>query len=276
MFRNSEHFSFMKGNEMKETKQNKACQYLYAVIKEADWIDEEYKKFAEKYKKTEAPLIELYLCICDKVSLDVLQLVELNEPVEEAFRECRRKHLESGFMKKYSNDIRQIKHIATATEKEVKNMSGTVKHIADNIPTFEEMFMQPAANKDQDEPQKQKKSSRKEMQKEKEQIEVQSEKLEQLNEPVENEQCLIASKKTPRTSFEKFLDKPNSIFSRYRKKRPGKYIEALVKEGYSVEQIDFILDCMEAGDSIREIEEFASPKITVELMKKLRNMKKEN
>lgn len=256
---------------MSEITQSKACQYLYAVIKEADWIDKEYKHFAEKYKKTEKPLIELYLCICDNVSLDVLQLVELNEPVEEAFRECRQKHLESIYTKKYSNDIRKIKHIAAATEKEVKNMSGTVKLLAENIPSFDEMFSHPMDN-EKDEVSQEKKGFLKNESKaendKKEKVEHKS------NEYFEKRNYSTNVNKPGKTSFQKFLDKQNSIFSMYKKKSPAKYIETLVKEGYSIEQIDFILDCMEAGDSIREVEEFASPKITVELMKKLRELRK--
>lgn len=253
---------------MSEITQSKACQYLYAVIKEADWIDKEYKQFAEKYKKTEKPLIELYLCICDNVSLDVLQLVELNEPVEESFHECRQKHLESIYTKKYSNDIRKIKHIAAATEKEVKNMSGTVKLLAENIPSFEEMFSHPIENEEDEVSQDKKSFLENESKAEKERQEHKG------DEDFEKRDYLINAHKSARNSFRRFLDKQNSIFSMYKKKSPAKYIETLTKEGYSIEQIDFILDCMEAGDAIREIEEFASPKITVELMKKLRELQK--
>lgn len=252
---------------MGETKQSKACQYLYAVIKEADWIEEEYKQFAEKYKKTEETLIELYLCISDKVSLDVLELVELNEDVAEAFRECRRNHLEAEFLKKYSRDIRQIKYIATATEREVKQMSGTVKQIADNIPTFEEMFMQPVENTGNEDAKETKKSTKKTAKKTDDVI-PKKEVVEELKPQV--------YESSSENTIKSVLPKQNPITAILKKRSPAKYIESLVKEGYSKEQIEFILECLEDGDSIREVKEFASPKIEVELMRKLRKMKKEN
>ena len=251
---------------MGETKQSKACQYLYATIKEADWINDEYKQVAEKYKKTEDALIELYLCISDKVSLDVLELVELNENVAEAFRECRRNHLEAEFLKKYSRDIRQIKHIASATEREVKQMSGTVKQIADNIPTFEELFMQPPEDTKSADAKKKKKPTKQEAEKT-DNIVPQKENKEEIQPEVvsASENNIMPGKK-----------KQNFITAFLNTKSPAKYVESLVREGYSKEQVEFILECLEAGDSIREVKEFASPKIEVDLMRKLRKMKKEN
>lgn len=238
---------------MKKEKQTSAYEYLYATIKTADWISDEYKSFAEKYKDTQEPLRELYLCICDGVSIDVLELAEMNETVAEAFRDCRMKQLESDFIRRFSYDIKKLKNITTETKKEVKNMSGTMKQIADTIPTFDEMFMHDSPELVSIEVKEQPRIGATS-------VKISAEKVDDVGS--------VSETKPQKVSFKGML-------SKLHRERPVQYIETLIKEGYSNEQINYILECLESGVSIAEIKKFASPKIDVELMKKLRNMKKE-
>ena len=55
---------------------------------------------------------------------------------------------------------------------------------------------------------------------------------------------------------------------------PSTYIAKLYADGYNEEQIAYILECLEDGITKKEIDQFIDPKIPVEMMKKLKNMKK--
>lgn len=112
---------------------NKAYEYLYATIQTADWISDDYKKVAEMYKN-HAALKELYMCIYDGVNIDVLEVLAIDDDIEEVLKKCRKKHLESDFLRRYSDVVDRINVITTKTEYEVKNMSNTVKYIADTLP----------------------------------------------------------------------------------------------------------------------------------------------
>ncbi len=48
------------------------------------------------------------------------------------------------------------------------------------------------------------------------------------------------------------------------------YVERLLKEGYDTDQLDFLLDCMEEGLTAKEIQRFASPKLPVKVMRRLK------
>ena len=51
-----------------------------------------------------------------------------------------------------------------------------------------------------------------------------------------------------------------------------RYIECLLKEGYDTEQLDFLLDCIEEGMTKDEIQQFASPKLPVRVMQRLKSI----
>lgn len=240
---------------MEENKQYNACQYLYATIRTAEWISEDYKNFAEKYKDSEEILKELYLCICDQVSLDVLELVELNESVADAFKQCRKKHLESDFLRKYTEEIKRIKRITTATEKEVKNMSGTIKQIADSIPALDER-LQPVSSK-----------------KEKsEDNEIQEVIQEDANVVSIQETDITDVQPKKRIVTNRLVDKVAALVSHKTKGSPAAFVDELYSKNYSDEQIAYIIDCLEEGMKREEILKFAFPSIPVSMMKKLKQL----
>lgn len=252
---------------MEEKKTNSACEYLYAVIVTADWIGEEYKRFAEKFKGQDAILRELYLCICDGVSLDILELAEMNESVEISFRECRRKHLESSVLKQYSDEIKRIRSITTATEKEVKAISGSVRQLADTIPALEESLNSP---------------ERKETEHLKE-VEADLPKGADLKkiaepqkgaEPCEERSVVSTEQKDIRNAgFLSGTKKSLSVWIKERTKRsPSDFVSRLYAENYSTEQVTFIIACIEEGMSEHDILRFASPNIPVEIMEKLKKI----
>lgn len=62
--------------------------------------------------------------------------------------------------------------------------------------------------------------------------------------------------------------------NRKKRKHIPDFVEELLEDGYSSEQLGYILDCMEDGADPEEIKRFASPKLPVELMRRLRMMEK--
>lgn len=230
----------------KEAESNQAPEYLFAAFMEADWIDEKYKSFGEKFRKEPKIIRELYLCACDGVDINMLHMAETKEPIENSFRGCRKRHLEERFLAGYTDDLNALKVISNAMVSEVKKVSQKVTHIAEHIPSMEEMFTQTEPPK--------------------ESVNEQQEKI--INKVPVADRIEVSVKHEKPSFMSNFRE------GFFRLKRPAKYVEKLVSEGYSEEQIAFILDCLESGDKIKDIEAFASPKITVELMKKLRDVQK--
>lgn len=247
----------------------KGIQYLFATINSADWIDDSYKRFAEKYRNEEKPLKELYLCFCDKVPLELLIAAEQKEPVEFSFRLCRRKHIESEILKEHSNELEEIKHITAGMEAEVKSMSGTVSYIAAAIPTLDDLFQSdemPEGGSVSDESI----SIKANMQ------ETEIERNERGGKKEHKEESQVLCKE--KTEFHcigrliKCIKMKLSEIVSLHQKEPARFVIELYAENYKEEQINFIMDCMEKGMKVSEIEKFADPKISVDMMKRLSRM----
>ena len=72
---------------------------------------------------------------------------------------------------------------------------------------------------------------------------------------------------TCRNLFREFFKKPR------REKDAREFIESFLNnEDYNRDQREYLLRCLEDGDNIRDIRKFASPKLTVEMMERLRNL----
>lgn len=65
------------------------------------------------------------------------------------------------------------------------------------------------------------------------------------------------------------LQKKRNLFF-WRKRNMVRYIERLLAEGYDTNQMNFLLDCIEDGLTAAEIREFASPKLPVDVMWRLK------
>lgn len=78
----------------------------------------------------------------------------------------------------------------------------------------------------------------------------------------------LDEQETPRRNgFREFFRKNR------RKKESREFIEIFLSDkDYSQEQREYLLRCLEEGDSVREIQQFASSKLTVEQMERMRRM----
>ena len=245
--------------ELPQEKTSQADEYLWGVIYHAEWIMPGYKKFAEGYKDSPKELRELYMCICDGVPLDTLKLVVLKEPVDFSLKLCRRKHLEKLFLGNYSNKLEDIETITADIESELQQMSGTVKNIAESIPRLDDMLSVM-----------------------KEPVEENKESISQRKSTV-NKRSVKPEKDTVSVPGKPQLasKEPKGLFSIVKRtteriSRPtehsSRYVVELYSKGYNADQINFILECIEEGFSQAEIKKFADPKISVDVMRRLKKI----
>lgn len=240
---------------------SKAYEYLYATIQTADWISDDYKKVAELYKNHSA-LKELYMCIYDGVNIDVLEVMAVDDDIEEILKKCRKKHLESEFLRRYSDVVDRINVITTKTEYEVKNMSNTVKYIADSLPakgSIQEL-PEPIAVKE-------------ERVEDESYVESKTEDKQPIQEPiaVQVEKTSKPEEKNKSYWREMLRDSIGVLINKYRR-NPRRTVVDMLSQGYSDEQINFIYSCIEEGMTSKEIDKFADPKIKVETMEQLKKV----
>lgn len=261
-----------------ETKELSASaeEYLWGVIYCADWIKPAYKKFADAYRTNPKALRELYLCFCDKVPETALKEAAKNDRVDVAFKLCRKEHLEKEWLGEYAQKLQELSSISGEIGMEVKQMSGTVSNIADAMPDWDAMFSKeipdvlPALTVTTELSSKSNKTIKQEKTSKAEKV------LETSSAPSEDKiektatQSVIPKKKG-KGSFLKLLKKKVSEFF-HLKSNPSRLVLELYSQGYSDSQINFILDSIELGMTKDEIDKIADPKISVEMMTKLRNM----
>ena len=72
----------------------------------------------------------------------------------------------------------------------------------------------------------------------------------------------------PRTLAERFL-------SRRREREARRFIDKFVTGGnLTAEQVDYLLECLEEGVSVREMERFAAPGVPVGVMRRLNGLQR--
>lgn len=217
----------------KRSSPNTGEQYLIALIKCADWVARPYKQLCEKHRMNIEVLKELYLCACDGVPIEKALEAQEKEPLEGALRLLRQKHLENTAMDNYKGSI-------TTLKKEVEQMSAVLQHIADHVPDFDSMF--PEKESEGQEPEKLVLGSQKEQ--------------------------TLSEWDVPESGTKKA--KISRWFPWAKKRETADFIKKLLEADYSREQMEYILDCIEDGLSPKYIQRFTSPKLPVDVMRRLR------
>lgn len=251
---------------------NRASEYLFAAFMEAGWIGDVYKPFAEKYRKDAAALRELYLCACDRVKPAMLESAEKKKPVDEYFRRCRKRHMEELFLAEYSEELAAIRNISDSMAKEVNAVSKKVNHIAEYIPSMEEFFPQEM-------PRREDAVMAESIVKTEPEQEIERTKMEAVFREPERENSDFRADSMD-TEKEKNIHRQENIFkgmcSRMEEKQVNAYIsrlsKALAGDEKREDKLKFIIECLGSGDSLKEVRRFAAPELSVENMKRLRNL----
>lgn len=232
-----------------ETKtQNTSDEYLYAAIQTADWITPAYKKLAEKYKNTDC-LREVYVCICDGVNIELLENLP-EDDFFDALQNCRKRHQESEILKIHRESMEYLTLISKKTELEVNNLSASVQYIIENIRRKEQTVIVP--NPD----------------------ESAKEDVESLpDEEDTHKELLVLHKDISVRSYLNEIKQRIKEIWKPLEKSSKKTVMGMLEEGYSQEQITFILQCMSDGMSEKEIDEISSPALSIEHMELLKKIK---
>lgn len=235
-------------------------QYLFALIKCADWVGKPYKQLAEKNRMNTEFLKQLYLCACDGIPIEEARAAQEKNPPEGALKFLRQKYLEESVVNSYQNELTDIKGTTAALEKEVKQMNGLLLHISDHVPDFDAMFPEDVPD------------------------EILDEEMADAREllPEKKPEAVPTGQGTghPLQQASQEMDVPKSgtkngkkkWFPWKRKREAADFIERSLDAGYSKEQLEYLLDCMEEGMAVEEIEKFSSPKLPVDIMRRLRMM----
>lgn len=253
-----------RGAEQKRTAPGTGEQYLAALIKCADWVARPYKQLAEKNRANTEVLKELYMCACDGVPAEKAIEAQKKNPPEGALRFLRRKHIETMALGNYSDELSGIREITSTLEREIRMMSDMLTHIVNHVPNFDAMFPE---------------EQRQMQEREKEDYENPAQEQRQYEEPVRDPD----TKQSEERVKEHKMHIKGSVLEagiqkirgwkkvrKPRRKRIPDFMGELLDDGYSSEQLDYILDCMEDGADLEDIKRFASPKLPVDLMRRLR------
>ena len=242
-------------------------QYLGALFTCASWISPAYKEMAEKAKGKLEVLKELYLCSCDGVSEEkALETLDKDNP-EVMLRFIRQKCVEERATKGYEEELKEIRKAAALVRHEMQDMKEKMDAITEKVPSIAVMFPEEEPVKDAVE---QPVEPVKEIIRKKEQVSSENEK-EQLAVP-ESGTNVVAEKEQGVKKWKAKIHKTFSTLLKSRTESIHKYVESLLEEGYTDEQLSFLLDCLEDGDTPEQIRKYASPKLPVEVMKRLKMM----
>lgn len=239
-----------KSPETRRSAPGTGEQYLLALIKCADWVGRPYKQLAEKNRTNTEALKELYLCACDGIPVEKAEEALKKNPPEGALRFLRRKHIENLALGNYSEELSGIKKTTSTLEHDVKTMSDMLTHIVSHVPDFDAMFPERSSGE------------REEKMRESMERETETEPPDPKEEKEQGKENILES------GLQKIREWSKA--KRRKKGRIPEFMGGLLEKGYSMEQLDYFLDCMEEGMTLEEIQKFASPKLSVELMRRLR------
>ncbi len=256
-----------------ETEKRKGTgeQYLYALIKCAEWVITPYKQLAEKNRASPEVMKELYLCACDGVPIEKAIEAQKKNPPEGALRLVRKKYLESTTTNEYQEQLIGIKETTATLEKEVQQMSGMLKHIVENVPDFDALFPKEVGEVEKEDVRKQN-LVQKNVPKSGTQERVKSVPKSGTQEPEKEDVPEFSTQKQEKENVPKFGTKKRIHLPWEKSIEPAEFIEKSLAEGYSNEQLSYLLDCMEEGVPVEIIKKFSSPRLPVDVMKRLRNL----
>ncbi len=257
-------------------EETKLTTALYAVITLADFVKEDYREIAKRYRDKPEVLKEILLCACDGVDPNTMQTVEQKLPVDQSFSYIRRKHWEKKLFNRYHEELESIMHTVNSIESGMRAVSGQISVIEDRVPTMEELF----SNLAPQEPE--------------EAVAVES----FSNVPpqvVKQDMATVPKEDVPNSGTNSFIKDVGLLVSKHRiyrkqkaqvkkqektatlkpkkEKEPlSKWFSELDKQGYTPEQLEFILSCIDEGMDRAAIERIIAPNLSIDIMKNLKRL----
>lgn len=225
--------------------------YIYALLRYADWIDPAYRKIAQRDQDTDY-LNALYLCATDHVPTEKVIEASTKKNATKALQLLRQKTLQEQELGDRWLKLHETSEKAVKLEQQIKGMKQQISELIRSTPDTIYYESEPQQEEF--------------VQLEMEQIIAEQETV--AREPAtENEE-----KDVPKfgTSFKEAISKRiDQRKQAHDKKAMVDFLNGLFTQDYSSEQANFILDCIEDGATVDEIKHIASPKLPVPVMERL-------
>lgn len=244
-------------------------QYLYALLTCAEWVEEAYRQIARKNQKNREVLKELYMCACDDVPIEKVIEAQKQSHPEEALKFLRRKYMEDSTLDEYHKELTGIRKVTAGLEKEIGQMSGLLKHIAGNVSNFGIMFQEEGEIPKEISDELSFQEMYADMAKTGSGTNQEQQKV-KLETDLGNVTKENDVPKSGTKTVKKKRKRSRCFLWRRKEQEPAEFIEKSLIAGYEKEQLEYLLDCMEEGVPLEIIDKFASPKLPVEVMKRLR------
>lgn len=216
--------------------QEKLAQYLAILFRYAGWIPASCRSVAEGVTGPEL-LNEIYLCVCEGVSADKITQAKASRYPEAALKILRRGHVAGDILsEKQMAEISELKKRVAVAEKKNQELNQRLLLLGKQT--------KGPGEKKEDAPPKPQTPAQQE----------------------ENPRIVVVREPKPSRRFS--FGKPKQSVSAF--------LHTLLEDGaYSREQMEYLLDCIEEGISLEVLREIASPKLPVEVMRRLLAMKRQ-
>lgn len=241
------------------TEQNKEDpKQQQLMIAEGMGIKPEVVNFLEKIPDWK--LRELYyLCAADRMPLS--NMIELAKKENTTWDEIKKKRVE--YLKQIYTDLEPIGQEIVELKKEVKGVFDESQSARDLI-----------ANNIEKAIEKQAAAQEETIRSKNEQIEMLQSRIAELSKQKEDESKIQFPQNYEVTSFTLPKKPMGGFFKRFSPKDEVKTFinRILPNKNMDDEHISFFISCMEEGYTLKEIEAFASPDLSIEQMKRLRDI----
>lgn len=245
----------------KVQKSTQGEQYLYALFACADWITEEYRALAEAQAGKKEVLKELYMCACDGVDVKKAEEALTRRAKENALRALRRKKMEEEALAGQSKNAEEMLKKTGELEGQISDIREFLNRMAEQMNGLEAAFPKtdvPESGTGEETGDDVPKSG---TQKEEEGSVPES------GTQKETEDSVPESGTHTRRFHKRKKKSPGNT------KKAADFIAYLQEEGYTGEQLDFLMDCLLEGMPVSSIKKIAaSPALPVGILEKLKNM----
>lgn len=229
------------GNKEDEVK-IRLPAYIKVIIDYAEWISPEYREIAGKDNDANY-LMELLLCAADNVPVDVVkEAVKKEGKKDAALKSIRYKYIYDMLNGNYEKQFEKINNKLISLEK----TAGKLLKKFEKTEEIEQVGVQTISEREITDNQKENKETKSSEKTDRPYVIVVKEE--------KSRKKLWGRKGGSKNSYE------NLIY------------ELLSEENYSEEQLKYLLDAIEEGETVENIRTFASSKFPVDVMKRLRQM----
>lgn len=249
---------------------NQSTECLKTLLQDAEpFVNDDYRNIALQYSTSLQILREIYSCACDNVPAKEVQGVLEKKNDASYLRQLRYERIVNEAIGDGKNKLADLSAIADTIHSKLASMEKTIKNLQENSSDLNELFVDIKPPKD---------------------AVVMSVAKNGLSAGAyvrsmdrsttgENNTTALYGRNT--ASANEGADSKRSYSRKRRlthrqKKDAAAYIALLKEEGYTSEQISYVLDLLESGMKPAETDSFIHPGLSVEMMEKLRLMKEKS